>query len=565
MAKMIPHIAYDTGSQGEDRVFESLKGLLPDSFTVLHSLRWIGSDRRRSQGEADFVVFHPNMGVMVIEVKAGIITLDKNRTWYQTNRRTAIRKEMFDPEKQADESKFKLISVLGGLNCMVCHAVWFASISFDRSSLPPNYHPDMLFDADTLKDPEKALNSAFGFWSSQLNRNTDLKKVQAKEVVDRLAPSLSLVPSMRLDYEYTEQKFVQLTQEQTKILDFLQLQNKAGIAGAAGTGKTFIAIEKARQLQQSGSKVLFLCYNRMLSNFLNEVYGHYDIHICTFDSLVRRYVGEQKNFETARLLFCDYLIEKVNDFEFTDVIIDEGQDFLSDWIEFLEYRLAENSYFYVFYDQQQSLYTEEVNKWLRDVPCRLTLTTNCRNTESIAKTSYGGLGKSGGKQPNLSGVEGEQPELVSILEAKSLAKWIDKTVNHFIQETKTDLGNIAILTMEKMKGSILEETIQYSKLKCSESKSKDFVCRTTSRKFKGLEADLVIVTDLDWSKMQHKKYRQLFYTSCSRAKHKLYIVSPEIDTIDIDSVLMDIQADNSKRKGKRRFLKLFNLKEYAVI
>ena len=406
MAKMIPNIAYKTGSEGENRVFESLQTLLPSSYIVLHSLRWIGSDRYRSQGEADFVVFHPAKGVMVLEVKSGIITLDNNRTWYQTNRNTNIKKEMFDPEKQADESKFKLISILRGIDCLVCHAVWFPSISFDKGVLPPNYHPDMLFDSETLKDPQKALDSAFSFWSKQLNRSTNLNKIQEKLVLEKFAPTFSLVPSIRIDYEYTEEKFVQLTEEQTKILDFLQLQNKAAIAGAAGTGKTFIAIEKARQLQQEGAKVLFLCYNRMLSDFLNDVYSHYNIHICTFDSLVRKYVGEQKDFETARLLFFDYLIEDENEFEFTDIIIDEGQDFTSDWIEYLEYRLSKNSFFYVFYDQQQCLYTEEVNKWLREAPCRLTLTTNCRNTESIAKTSYGSLGKSGGKQPNLSGIEG---------------------------------------------------------------------------------------------------------------------------------------------------------------
>lgn len=565
MAKMIPHTAYKTGSEGEDRVFESLQTLLPSSYTVLHSLRWIGSERKRSQGEADFVVFHPQKGVMVIEVKAGIITLDNNRTWYQTNRNTGIRKLMFDPEKQADESKFKLIKILSSMNCMVCHAVWFPSVEFDIKRLPPNYNADMLFDVDSLKEPERAIDKAFKFWSNQLDRHTNLNKKQEQEIIEKFAPSFNLVPSIRIDYEYTEEKFVQLTEEQTKILDFLQLQNKAAIAGAAGTGKTFIAIEKARQLQLNGSKVLFLCYNRMLSEFLNDVYGHYDIQICTFDSLVRKYVGEQKDFETARMLFFDYLIEKENEFDYTDIIIDEGQDFRTDWIEYLEYRLNDNSFFYVFYDQQQCLYTDEVNKWLREAPCRLTLTTNCRNTEAIAKTSYGSLGKSGGKQPNLSGIEGEQPELVSELNPKALAKWIDKTVNQFIQSTKTDLSNVALLTMEKMEGSLLEEVLKLSKLKCAESKIKGFVCATTSRKFKGLEADLVIIIDLDWTKTNEITYRQLFYTSCSRAKHKLFIVSPEIDKLDVDSVLVNIQSEKSKRKGKRRFLKLFNLKEYAVI
>lgn len=59
MAKMIPHTAHETGSEGEDRIFESLQTSLPDAYAVFHSVRWIGSDRKRSQGEADFIVFHP--------------------------------------------------------------------------------------------------------------------------------------------------------------------------------------------------------------------------------------------------------------------------------------------------------------------------------------------------------------------------------------------------------------------------------------------------------------------------------------------------------------------------
>ena len=89
---MIPHKAYQTGSEGEDRIFESLQSQLPNSYTVFHSVRWVGSDRKRSQGEADFLVFHPQKGVLIIEVKAGIIEVDNNRTWSQTNRNTGLKR-----------------------------------------------------------------------------------------------------------------------------------------------------------------------------------------------------------------------------------------------------------------------------------------------------------------------------------------------------------------------------------------------------------------------------------------------------------------------------------------
>lgn len=564
MAKMIPHTAYETGSEGEDRIFESLQTSLPDSYTVFHSVRWIGSDRKRSQGEADFIVFHPQKGVLIIEVKAGIISVDNNRTWYQTNRNTGIKKEIFDPEKQADESKFKFIALLGNINCLVCHAVWFPSVSFPKNNLPPNYHPDMILDGESVLNPEKAIENVFNYWSKQLKRTTQLNKAQEESVIQKIAPTLNLLPSLKLDFDNREQRFVKLTNEQIRILDFLKLQQKAAISGSAGTGKTFIALEKARQLHQEGAKVVFLCFNRLLADFLKDNFSHYGFYISTFDSLARKYVGEQRDFKISQAKFLDYLVDKENDFEFTDVIIDEGQDFENDWLEYLDYRISNENCFYVFYDQQQCLYSDDLSNWLKNAPCRLTLTVNCRNTEAIAKTAYGSLGKTP-NQPNLSGIDGEQPEIISVLEPKSLAKHIDTLVNKYIIETKTDPSNIAIITMASYIDSLLEQMSAFSKLNYADSKQKGKVCKTTARKFKGLEADLVIITDIDWNALTEVTYRKLFYTSCSRAKHNLYLVSQELDTIDTDFILKQIQSEDSKRKGKRRFLKLFNLKENEVI
>lgn len=564
MAKMIPHTAYETGSEGEDRIFESLQTSLPDMYTVFHSVRWIGSDRKRSQGEADFIVFHPQKGVLIIEVKAGIISVDNNRTWYQTNRNTGIKKEIFDPEKQADESKFKFIALLGNINCLVSHAVWFPSVSFPKNNLPPNYHPDMILDGESVLNPEKAIENVFNYWSKQLNRTTQLNKAQEESVIQKIAPTLNLLPSLKLDFDNREQRFVKLTNEQIRILDFLKLQQKAAISGSAGTGKTFIALEKARQLHQEGAKVVFLCFNRLLADFLKDNFSHYGFYISTFDSLARKYVGEQRDFKISQAKFLDYLVDKENDFEFTDVIIDEGQDFENDWLEYLDYRISNENCFYVFYDQQQCLYSDDLSNWLKNAPCRLTLTVNCRNTEAIAKTAYGSLGKTP-NQPNLSGIDGEQPEIISVLEPKSLAKHIDTLVNKYIIETKTDPSNIAIITMASYMDSLLEQMSAFSKLNYADSKQKGKVCKTTARKFKGLEADLVIITDIDWNALTEVTYRKLFYTSCSRAKHNLYLVSQELDTIDTDFILKQIQSEDSKRKGKRRFLKLFNLKENEVI
>ena len=562
---MIPHTFFETDSEGEIRIFEALQSKLSNEYTVFHSVRWIGSDRKRSQGEADFLIFHPTRGLMVIEVKAGIIQCSDNRTWYQTNRNSGVTKEIYDPEKQASESKFKLLQVLKGTNILVCHAVWFPSISYSKEHLPLNYDKDMLFDMATLLEPETAINRAFEFWKQQIGITTTLSASESKKIIEIVAPELNLIPSVSQDYTFREERFLQLTNEQAKILDFLRMQNIAVINGSAGTGKTVLAIEKARQLTQDGRKVLFLCYNSLLAKHLDKNYSHYGFDIFTFDGLSQNFVGFQRNFNFTRSQFLEYLIDEDNVFEYTDLIVDEGQDFENDWLEYLETRIGEDGSMYVFYDEQQCLYYDEVNKWIRTAPCKITLYVNCRNTEAIAKTAYGTLGSSK-KVPNLSGIEGEQPVLLSYEIPRDLAIALDKLVNKFVVDTKSNKGEVAILTMNSFENSVLSEVQTLSKLKFSESKESDLVCLTTARKFKGLEANLVIITDLDWSKLNEPPYRKLFYTTCSRAKHNLYINANKIKEEEIDFILQSFQGEGKRRRrGKSKFLKLLNLKEYEDI
>lgn len=60
----------------ELKFFEICDGLSSD-WTIWHSLNW---DRKAStrSGEADYLLFHPNLGFAVIEVKGGKITVENN-------------------------------------------------------------------------------------------------------------------------------------------------------------------------------------------------------------------------------------------------------------------------------------------------------------------------------------------------------------------------------------------------------------------------------------------------------------------------------------------------------
>ena len=59
-----------------------------------------------------------------------------------------------------------------------------------------------------------------------------------------------------------------LSEEQERILEETELDRRKIFLGAAGTGKTFLAIEKARRLETAGKKVLFTCFNKNLAAYL---------------------------------------------------------------------------------------------------------------------------------------------------------------------------------------------------------------------------------------------------------------------------------------------------------
>lgn len=97
------HVTDFHGSEGEKLVYEALHRLSND-YVGCYSFRWLGTiTQRRSEGEADFVVFHPLKGVLSIEVKAGDIGY-RGGNWIQTNRHTGEEK-VIDSLGQAAESE----------------------------------------------------------------------------------------------------------------------------------------------------------------------------------------------------------------------------------------------------------------------------------------------------------------------------------------------------------------------------------------------------------------------------------------------------------------------------
>lgn len=525
MAIMIPDPPLDFhGSPGERAVYDALR-TLPESVHVFHSLPWIRTPGTRTapQGESDFLVFDPERGLIVIEVKSGGIRVDAGQ-WYQRNLTTQIENRMQNPAEQANRSRWFLINHLEQrlglkIDCPVYHAVWFPSVCFPRQGLPPDLHPAMVLDADSLASPIAAVHAAFAFGSGA-PRAVQLDTNDARRVIQVLAPTLYAVPSIRQAIETRERTFVRLTAEQARVLDFLEEQDRAVVAGAAGTGKTMVGLALARRLADAGKEVVFLCYNAPLRAYLEARHHAPRITFHTFDSLAAAYVPDRAgDFDAAKRELVDLLVSAPEP-TFQHVIVDEGQDFEDDWIEALADATA--STFYVFYDVNQLIQRDHVPRWIERAECRLVLRRNCRTTTQIAHLAYRCAPRTIAPGPDTT--DGPKPKVYACGTRDAAVDRVAALLGEMLADGRYAPHEIALLTMTSPQASILGSFEQIGRHPVTDIPRAGAITYSTIRRFKGLEAKAVIVVDLDTVVLADLPTRGLLYVGASRAMHELHVV-----------------------------------------
>ena len=118
MATMFPErlpreVLVDLTRSAEVQVYNALKEQLDDKYHVFYASPWLGTNPDGSEidGEADFLVTHPEKGMLVIEVKGGRVEIDRNDNWTSTDRYD-IKREVKNPVSQARKSKYNLLEKL---------------------------------------------------------------------------------------------------------------------------------------------------------------------------------------------------------------------------------------------------------------------------------------------------------------------------------------------------------------------------------------------------------------------------------------------------------------------
>lgn len=554
MAIMIPEKPrnFDPASQ-EGLIFDALASLSEDYY-VFHSFRI--TDTREGifhESETDFVILNRTKGVICLEAKAGQVRYE-NGCWLYGS---GIPMHNGGPFNQASANKYKLMRYISDSNmafvlekCKFFHAVWFPSVSNDRlrsMTLPSEGDKTLVLTKEALSDPEEFIDRVYAL-ELPSRVQTNLSEFECKRLVrETFCPQFNVFPSASFEADLKKIVFHRLLDEQAGILDFLDEQLTAAVNGAAGTGKTMIAVEKARRHAAFGEKVLFLCFNTQLKDYLENNYAREFVSYYTIAGFACKICNTARpDYKELKSKLEDYYIS--GSFPYKHVIIDEGQDFGSEAIEETDIiqlihdiivDTDQGGTFYVFYDRLQLIQAREMPKFISDLDCRLTLYRNCRNTENIAVTSLRPITE---RKPRVfdGAVKGAPAKLHFCDSVQSEHERIDVIIDELAADGYRD---IVILTCKTEATSVLSNSVKGGRYR-------NKYLFTTCRKFKGLEADVVVLVDVDKTTFKQDNVL-LFYVGTSRARIKLEITAVLSDDDCKDILLSALNYQGKVRRAKR--------------
>jgi len=526
-------------NSSEKYVYEKLM-TLSDSWHIYANMQQhILLYERVSRGEIDFILTHPYFGIVLIEVKGhGVIC--KDGTWFRGDKKTK------DPYTQIEDAR-------GNLNQFLFQNIEelkpIIKDEKDMRKISSSIHTLVVFPflpdfqnigmkaskSNTLTQTD--LNDVAGYFKDNIPQKDfgSLKGIQEKfkEVV---LPNVNTAPLRGLTKNLMEQMMAS-TEEQSVILKAI-LDNNSHVAvkGPAGSGKTVLAVEAARQASEKGEKVLLLCYNQNLSRFLSDVLSDNPlIEVYSLFGLFAKININLKDVGTSNLtptdaapIIADIMNDNFDKFDtsFDVLIIDEAQDYSSLFWPTFDL-LTENKKWFLFYDTRQAIThvdweLPELNKksWTT-----FPLTKYLRSTKEISKQVL----KVYDDEYNASAISGLEPQFIQLTN-KGWEEGLEALVQVLTGLFETEKYHPSQVQILIPHSRYLEEVEQASfkpNLKIGAIKE---VKIESIHKFKGLESEVVVMILPNIESLESETttdVRSLIYVGMSRATSLLILIGDQ--------------------------------------
>lgn len=559
MATMIPELSEaqlaDLPSQAEAKVYRAFRDGLPADFVVFFQVGWIlrREEEQAKDGETDFLVCHPDLGYLCVEVKGGGVGFDSHSgDWFSVDRHQQ-KHPINNPINQALKAKYSIRSKLNEHqrwkdlalhNVLRGHAVFFPDVGNASVLSRPDMPATLIGCSKDLQSPKSWIDAAFAYWGNDASSFTVLGRRGLDVLRDVFARSFVVTPLVSSQLAEQEARRLVLTKDQIRVLDFLRSHRRVAVSGGAGTGKTVLALEKARRLASEGFKTLLTCYNRQLADYLSTICGATpNLDVMSFHQLCHRQV-ERANRASGRDLVAEakvtypgkdlyevqlpnalgYSLEVLPD-RYDAIVCDEGQDFREEFWVPLELLLMdyETSPLYVFYDDNQNIYARAGTFPIRDEP--FSLTTNCRNTAPIHVAAYRHYKGVPVSPPDI---QGDELHFEESANRDPQATKINALIVDLVAKQGVSPGDITVLIADALHKAEYYAALRRLPLPRPASwleegvRGSNTVLIDTIQRFKGLESPIVILWGLDTIDLSRNQ--ELLYVGMSRAKSLLVIV-----------------------------------------
>lgn len=355
--------------------------------------------------------------------------------------------------------------------------------------------------------------------------------------------------SISAQLHYAEESFANLTKEQYRCLDQLDDNPRCLIQGAAGTGKTFLAVEEAKRSVANGEHVALFCFNTNLGAWMNCYFSEMPenlrpAYIGTFHKYMMNTIKKQginlakAEDETVFECFFSKNIPEAakaalqdNDDRFDKIIVDEAQDLIAphylDVMDLCLKRGFTRGRWTMFGDfEMQAIYSDNqtgetlkqlIDDWTAFI--RFKLTTNCRNTQQIVEEIRTITG--------LRGVDALRAKVegppVNYITYTSLDDSKNKLENLLLLLKKNNIEekHITILSPFKRENSVVS-LIDGFDIDDYKPNSNNRISFCTIHGYKGLENMIIVLVDVESLRAD-----KLLYVGLSRARSGLYILESE--------------------------------------
>lgn len=558
---MIPAtIDPETASPGEHEVFRRLEhDPAASDWTVLHSLD-LARPVRAVRGELDFLILVPGKGALALEVKACRTLARRDGLWFYGQQGAG---DPRGPFKQASEAMHTVRSQLERhpdlRRTVFWSAVLFPYVRFEERST--EWHAWQAIDALAFAAAplsallETVLDHARAYLQSRTNTQwfsaaaAEPTKRQCDVIAQVLRPEFEVAVTPSDLRRHRELELKRFTEEQFAALDSMESNPRVVFEGAAGTGKTFLALEAARRASVKQERVLLLCFNAMLGDWLRRETASLAPHVTArtihsymlATSAARRPSGRDHDSEFWQTelpaLALQQIVESLSFEPYDVLIVDEAQDILrNDYLDVLDLSvkggLAAGAV-RLFGDFERQAIFDASDVSVDDYceirggrPARFRLSINCRNTPRIVE-----LIKLLGRVPEsysrvLRPDTGSEPRLKFSATGEGQCELLAEALEELYDSglTGSDIAVISPLAREAC-----AERIGISpwpdRLAPAREAGAGQIPYATVHAFKGMEAAAVVVTDV--ANLSTKAMESLFYTAITRATDRLVILLDE--------------------------------------